>query len=444
MTLAPSSAWTREGSNRNYTQLYQPPNGALAHFKALLPFLDFKIETMAQDGTLESIGGIDNILWLLSYLFSFLVTVGVSWIFYPALLVAWSDQTEWSETKLSSSKDNTESKNEETQPVLLSLVIPAYNEQDRIPIMLQTAHDFLNSTAGSVVLKRLLECSQQANYYEDFSDYSKASGSVPRSTIVEWIVVNDGSKDETCRVVKEFLEQHDKQRVQDSKCCHHSWRLISLNPNCGKGAAVKTGMLNARGHFRLMVDADGATDFGPGLERVVEQLCLRLKVSENDNDDDDKSHGDTSNNKMVAIFGSRAHLQNEAGSQRSLLRTILMHAFHFFVSLLVSNQIQDTQCGFKLFTQDAALAAFGNLHLRRWAFDTELVILSTPGNGLLSMDLVEVGVPWQEIDGSKLNTSKFALAWVSLCMLRDMICVRACYSLQIWKVNNHNGKTEGK
>jgi dolichyl-phosphate beta-glucosyltransferase len=46
----------------------------------------------------------------------------------------------------------------------------------------------------------------------------------------------------------------------------------------------------------------------------------------------------------------------------------------------------------------------------------------------------EVGVPWQEIDGSKLATSKFALAWVSLCMLRDMICVRACYSLGIWSV----------
>jgi len=52
----------------------------------------------------------------------------------------------------------------------------------------------------------------------------------------------------------------------------------------------------------------------------------------------------------------------------------------------------------------------------------------------LDVSLSEVGVVWNEVDGSKLDVNKLALALVSLGMLRDMICVRACYSLGLWKL----------
>ena len=52
----------------------------------------------------------------------------------------------------------------------------------------------------------------------------------------------------------------------------------------------------------------------------------------------------------------------------------------------------------------------------------------------LSISLSEVGVIWHEIDGSKLDVDKLTLALVSLGMLRDMVCVRACYLLGIWKL----------
>ncbi len=65
------------------------------------------------------------------------------------------------------------------------------------------------------------------------------------------------------------------------------------------------------------------------------------------------------------------------------------------------------------------------------AFDTELVVIAEKFN----IPLSEVGVIWHEVDGSKLDVNKFALALVSLGMLRDMVCVRACYSLGIWKLN---------
>lgn len=278
---------------------------------------------------------------------------------------------------------------------VLSIVIPAYDEADRIQRMLYDAHEYLESATGKSVLKRLQVCS--SILYAD-----AAEG-------VEWIVVDDGSNDDTSGVVKSSFESlHSEDQ----------WFLLALRTNSGKGAAVKTGMIRAGGMFRLMVDADGATEFGTGLQRLVDQLESALTTKT------------VSGSDLLALFGSRAHLQNIQTSQRSYMRLFLMRAFHFFVSLFVSSRIKDTQCGFKLFTKTAAMIAFNSLHLHRWAFDIELVLISD----LEGIKIYEVDVPWREIDGSKLSTSKFSLVLVSLSMLRDMICVRACYFAGIWKV----------
>jgi dolichyl-phosphate beta-glucosyltransferase len=50
-----------------------------------------------------------------------------------------------------------------------------------------------------------------------------------------------------------------------------------------------------------------------------------------------------------------------------------MKGFHFLVMILCTRNIRDTQCGFKLFTNQVAKLIFGNLHLNRWAFDIELI-----------------------------------------------------------------------
>ena len=328
---------------------------------------------------------LDNV-YLLSVLVSVVATIGLTWLFYPAILAAFSDSIEWESERLSS-------KLEDNTYVILSLVIPAYNEEARIPVMIEEAHRYLTSRDGRQLIERMVACAK-------LSGHDMAN----KTATIEWLIVNDGSTDDTCRVVK----QKQKSKADN----HHFWKLLTLKTNSGKGAAVKTGMLNAIGLFRLMVDADGATDFGTGLEDLVTRLELVLNGP--------------SPSKNLIIFGSRAHLQKT--TRRSFVRTILMLGFHFFVSILVSSKIKDTQCGFKLFSKESARACFSRLHLRRWAFDTELLILCK----YLNVQVYEVAVPWHEIDGSKLATSKLALAIVSLSMLRDMICVRACYSLGIW------------
>jgi dolichyl-phosphate beta-glucosyltransferase len=69
---------------------------------------------------------------------------------------------------------------------------------------------------------------------------------------------------------------------------------------------------------------------------------------------------------LAIIVGSRAHLEKESIAKRSLFRTILMYGFHFLVWLFTVKTVKDTQCGFKLFTRDAARLCFDSIHVERW------------------------------------------------------------------------------
>lgn len=70
--------------------------------------------------------------------------------------------------------------------------------------------------------------------------------------------------------------------------------------------------------------------------------------------------------KLGIVIGSRAHLEKDSIAQRSIFRTILMYGFHALVWMFAVKGIKDTQCGFKLFTRQAALDCFESLHVERW------------------------------------------------------------------------------
>jgi dolichyl-phosphate beta-glucosyltransferase len=245
---------------------------------------------------------------------------------------------------------------------------------------------------------------------------------------VEWILVNDGSKDDTTPVYRDFALStmltdlvQKKNANNNSRSIIMTWKVITFDMNRGKGAAVRAGMLSATGDAILMVDADGATEFGTGLEAVLAAAYS----------------GETAGADVV--FGSRSSHQNQHQQvERSTLRRLLQWVFHICVVVCVGGRtttIRDTQCGFKLFRRDAAMRIFPSLHLRRWAFDTELLYLAVR----LRYNIMEVPVIWHEVDGSKLHTGgrfgMFHLAVVSIGMLRDMVCVRLCYTLGWWTIN---------
>ncbi len=247
--------------------------------------------------------------------------------------------------------------------VKLSVVVPAFNESERLPAM-------MNETISYLTDRR----NQEPKF-----DW-------------EVIVVDDHSSDSTFDLATSFNTEATPVYA------------IRLRKNLGKGGAVRVGMLHAVGEMVLMVDADGATRFSD-----IEKLEAAYNP-------------DTG---MDVVFGSRQKLRNsDAVQKRHLLRNLLMYGFHMAVVLIIGTHIKDTQCGFKLFSQRSSRILFKSLHLQRWAFDTEIVLLCR----ILKFPIAEIDVNWTEIDGSKLNPAVAAVQ-----MLRDMLLLRMLYALNVWK-----------
>lgn len=271
------------------------------------------------------------------------------------------------------------------QDLLFSIVVPAYNEEQRMDSMLSSALLYM-------------------------SNWSKTESDIT----YEVVIVDDGSTDKTFEVAKKFqLENVQKYASKGAL------NIIRVDENIGKGGAVRIGVDHSLGKYILMVDADGATDF-----KDISKLYKAIKSIEESSSAFEGTVG-------VAI-GSRAHLQDESVIKRSLIRTILMKGFHSLLAVFISTKIRDTQCGFKLFTQTAAKKLFGNLHVRRWAFDVELIYLCD----LLNIPIAELAVEWHEVEGSKLIQNKLDIVTTSLTMARDIICIRLCYLFGIWKTNH--------
>lgn len=224
----------------------------------------------------------------------------------------------------------------------LSVVVPSYNEEKRLPVMLDEA----------------------LNYLEKRQTHD-------RTFTYEVIVVDDGSEDQTSKVALKYCQKYGSDKV----------RVITLVQNRGKGGAVRMGVFSSRGEKILMADADGATKF-PDVEKLEKGLSDLQPWPE----------------QMAIACGSRAHLEKESIAQRSYFRTLLMYGFHFLVWFLCVRGIRDTQCGFKLLTREAAARTFSSLHIERWAFDVELLYIAQ----FLQIPIAEVAVNWTEVEGSKL------------------------------------------
>jgi dolichyl-phosphate beta-glucosyltransferase len=230
--------------------------------------------------------------------------------------------------------------------IVLSVIIPAYNEESRLPPYLASVVEYLE---------------QQGEPYEI-------------------IVVDDGSRDSTAEVVGRFIQGNG--RVS----------LVRLPGNRGKGYAVRTGMLQASGTRRLFADADGATPIKE-LERLQAALDAGADIA-------------IASRALPGYdFIVRAHLHRKA----------IGRIFAFIVNALAVKGIHDTQCGFKLFTAEAAEAVFALQRIDDFGFDVETLFLCRR-NGY---HIAEVPVNWADVAGSKVS-----LIRDSFCMFIDIFRVR--------------------
>ncbi len=178
----------------------------------------------------------------------------------------------------------------------------------------------------------------------------------------ECIVSDDGSTDGTVALVEGLGMAN--------------LTVLRAPDNRGKGAAVRAGMLAARGDFILFCDADNSTPI-----TELDHLMSRLDRGDCD-----------------VVVGSRASA-GASVSNRSNIRELLSRGLQGIVRLLVRTDVRDTQCGFKLFTRTAASEIFSYQRLDGFAFDLEVLFLARR----LGFVVVEEPVRWFDAPLSKVN-----------------------------------------
>ena len=174
-----------------------------------------------------------------------------------------------------------------------------------------------------------------------------------------------------------------------------SWsqlQVIRLPSNNGKGAAIRVGMLEARGEHRAFSDADLSTPIEE-LDRLRSFLVGRCHVA----------------------IASRAAVGARIEVHQQWRREMMGKTYNRLIRLLVLPGIRDTQCGFKVFTAEAATACFSPLRTQRFGFDVE-VLLRARRHGWA---IAEVPVRWRHIEESRVHPLRD-----SSRMLLDLVLIR--------------------
>ena len=230
----------------------------------------------------------------------------------------------------------------------LSVVIPAYNEQARLKRFVPGIVEFLRS----------------------------------KEQPFEIVIVNDGSRDDTATVARELSKKFPMLR------------LIDLTPNRGKGAAVKAGMLDARGQYVLFTDADQSTPIAE-----VDKLLAKMEHSGYD----------------MAI-GSRSMPGARVEQPQAWYRALAGKLFGTGTRLLCIHGVHDTQCGFKVMRHEVAQKVFPRVTSTTAIFDIEMLVVATREG----FRVAEVAVKWVHDPDTRIpyNLRRALHIWGELFRIR--------------------------
>jgi glycosyltransferase involved in cell wall biosynthesis len=227
----------------------------------------------------------------------------------------------------------------------LSIVIPAFNEEKRLARTLERIREYI-ATKGFDA---------------------------------EVIVVDDGSSDDTAKLVEKW---HARMPIL---------RLVSNGRNRGKGYSVCHGMLEARGRIALFTDAD--------LSAPIEEADKLL----------------SSLNQAEIAIGSRALDRSLISVHQSRFRELAGILFNLIVRVMTGVDFKDTQCGFKIFTRQQAMVIFEQQRVEGFGFDPEILFLAKR-HGLR---VVEIPVRWAHDPATRVRVFRD-----SLRMFIDLLRIR--------------------
>ena len=226
----------------------------------------------------------------------------------------------------------------------LSIIIPAHNEHNRLPATLDQILQFLKQ----------------------------------QSFTSEVIVVENGSADRTYEIAQQFAKEHSSLSVIQSEK--------------GKGAAVRHGVLEAKGEYRFMCDAD----LSMPVEEIVKFIPPKLK------------------NFDIAIASREA--KGAVRFNEPSYRHLGGRGINFIIQTLILPGLNDTQCGFKCFRAAVAEDIFRRQTLHGWSFDIELLYIARRHG----YRIVEIPIHWYHFSDSKVSALRD-----SVHMIQDIFRIRA-------------------
>ncbi len=228
----------------------------------------------------------------------------------------------------------------------LSIIIPIYNEEKRLERNLPKIKKYLSGFQGKH----------------------------------ELLLIDDGSSDNTRKVIKEFSKKNRKLNI----------KLNKKRKNQGKGYSVKEGVFLSKHNLILFTDAD--------LSTPINEADKLLKYTKN----------------YDVIIASRDLPESKVIGQ-PFYRKIMGRIFSFSTLLITGLRIRDTQCGFKMFSRKSARLIFKRSTINRFGFDPELLYIAKKHN----FKIKEVPVIWTNDTESKVNSVKD-----SFQMLLDLFRIR--------------------
>ena len=245
-----------------------------------------------------------------------------------------------------------------TQYPKYSIVIPAYNESARIL-----------ATLRSVVL-----CVRAQGWS------------------AEIIVVNDGSRDSTAEVVRDFAA--DAPEV----------RLLQNPSNRGKGYSVRSGLLQALGEVVMFTDADLSAPIEEA-ERLFAAIAAGADIA----------------------IGSRWLEKGRQTHRQPLYRQFFGRCFNAVTRAVMGLRFADTQCGFKAFTRAAAQTVFQLQTIERWGFDPEILFIGLKRG----YRIVEVPVSWAHDERTRMSYLKDGIKMLEEIAIIRWNALRGRYGKQV-------------